>query len=77
MGDRFHNKNFAKTLSNKTLKNLLEGNITYTKVICDHINAEQTELNTKDHTGDKIRALVWLSNIHEIIFKRNHKAEHN
>ena len=56
-------KGCSKIYFNKILKKLVEKNSENANIICDYINAEETELNIKNSTKEsRIKVLVWLSN---------------
>jgi integrase len=56
-------KSLRKKYFKNSLLNLLKRNIQNTRIICNYIIAEQTEINIKDSTKEgKIKILVWLSN---------------
>jgi integrase len=64
---------FGKILKKLALKN--KENAT---ILCDYIQAEQTEFNIKDSTKEgKIKVLVWLSNFFEdeVSFKQMKKSD--
>ena len=56
-------KSLRKQYFKNSLINLSKKNIENTRIICDYIIAEQTEINIKDSTKEsKIKILLWLSN---------------
>ena len=58
-------KGCSKLYFNKILKKLVEKNSENANIICDYINAEETELNIKNSTKEsRIKVLVWLSNFY-------------
>ena len=59
-------KSCTKPYFNKILKQLTEQNLVNTKIICEYIIAEETEINIKNSTKEcRIKVLVWLSNFYE------------
>jgi hypothetical protein len=56
-------KSLRKQYFKNSLLHLIKRNIENTRIICNYIIAEQTEINIKDSTKEsKIKILVWLSN---------------
>jgi integrase len=63
---------------NKILKKLVIKNGDNAAILCDYLDAEQSEFNIKDSTKEgKIKVLVWLSNFFgdEISFKEMKKRD--
>ena len=56
-------KSLRKQYFKNSFLHLLKRNIENTRIICNYIIVEQTEINIKDSTKEgKIKILVWLSN---------------